>query len=140
MFARFHGLTAFRIRRHEDQRSVHCQGEASSEEEGHGDHMRGVVVERRELVADHTHPVEVAHDPVGKSMAPCAEKEGSDNDQRDVGEDRESKSKWHMKPHAKFSGDFDLPQHPGTKRTACKNGNHLPKTAIIHGSEAKAIA
>ena len=33
MFARFHGLTAFRIRRHEDQRSVHCQGEASSEEE-----------------------------------------------------------------------------------------------------------
>ena len=81
VFGGFHHLALLRIDRRQDQAAMQRQGQRRREEETDGQHMCRIVVEMQILVARVRHPIEVAHDPVGKAVAPGAEQHRADHDE-----------------------------------------------------------
>ncbi|EGF34430.1 hypothetical protein AAULH_14436, partial [Lactobacillus helveticus MTCC 5463] len=71
------------------------------------------------------HPIEVAEDAVGEAMAPGAEQQRTEHDERRIGEDREGKSKGHVIAHAELAADFHLAQRPGNEGSQRTDGDDL---------------
>ncbi len=88
------------------------QCECRGEEKAHRDHMGGIVMEMQILIAGIRHPIEMAQDSVWKTVAPCAEKHGPYDDEREIREDRDAISEWDMIAHAEFARNFRLSQSP----------------------------
>ena len=132
---RLDGLAAPGIDRREDEAAVHGEGETRREEERDRNHVRGVVVEVAIGIAGVRYPIEVAHDPVREAMAPGAHKERADDDECDIGKDRNAEGDGYVKPHAELAGYLDLPESPGDEGTDRADGNQLPDATIGHRGE-----
>ncbi len=78
------------------------------------------------LVADVRHPIEMAENPVRKSVAPRSEKDGADHDERKIGEDRDREGDGDMVTHAEFACDFGLAADPGAECSERANRDDLP--------------
>jgi hypothetical protein len=72
-------------------------------------------------------------------MAPGAHQERADDDERDIGKDRNAEGDGHVKPHAELAGYLDLPESPGDEGTDRADGDQLPDAAIGHRSELQSI-
>ena len=115
------------------------QRQGRREEARHGDHVERVVVKVQVLVADVGHPIEVAHDAVGKSIAPRAHQERPDHHQGHVGEDRSGEAERHVQAHAELAGDLHLAQRPGAERADGADGDDLPQPAVTQRRPMQAI-
>src|SRR5579871_5411882 len=102
--------------------------------------MRGIVVEVQLLVSGVRHPVEMAENAVGKSIAPGAHQNRPDHHQADISENGEGEGEWYVQTHAELARDFDLSQRPGHEGPDRAHRDDLPETALLQRGEAKTVA
>ena len=112
MLGRLHDLALLGVGRRQDQRPVQRKRHRRREEEGHGDHMRGIVVEVQILISDVRHPIEMAENAIRETVPPGAQKHRPHNNQRDIGENGDRERERHMVAHAQFAADFHFAQRP----------------------------
>ncbi len=91
------------------------------------------------LVAGVRDPVEMAQYPVGKAISPGAHQHGSDDHQRNVGEDGETERDRHVIADAQFSANLRLAQRPGNKGADRANRDDLPQAAFLQRRERQSV-
>ena len=72
-------------------------------------------------------------------MAPGAHEHRAEDDQRDIGEDRDAEGEGHMKAHAQLAADLHLAQRPGHEGPGGADGDDLPEPALLERREAQTI-
>ncbi len=140
VLGRLHHVALGRVRRRENQRPVQRQRERGREEEGHGQHVRWIVVEVQVLVARVRHPIEMAHDAVGEAVSPGAHQYWPDHDKREVREDGEAEGERHVVSDAELAADLDLTQRPCAEGAQRANRDELPQPALLQRRETQPVA
>lgn len=126
--------------RGEDRAALQREREAGGKEDARRRHVRRIAVDVQGVAADVPQSVQMAEAPLGRAVAPGAERQRSEHSRRRAGQDRDADGEGRVRADAELAADLHLSDRPGDDRAMRAEGDELPEAALHHGREGEPAA